>query len=138
VTSTPGNPIVAGDVIGNVVYDPSRTFTFVVKGNFDLHQSGRATYEGAQEVKSLIRRAGGKLSDEVGVETDFVVLGEEPAQPAKLSDEANAQDLKIFQEQMKAYTDYKQTEKVAARLHVLPLNANRFISLIGYNPTKVQ
>lgn len=136
VTQTLNNPITRGDLIGNVVYDPTRTFNFVVKGDFDLHKTNKPTAEGAQEVKSLIIRSGGKVSDDVSVTTDFLILGDEPARPAKLDEAATPQDQAVYQAQMKAYEDYKRASDTAAQFYIPRLDTNRFIGLVGFTPEK--
>ncbi|KKK60355.1 hypothetical protein LCGC14_3025190, partial [marine sediment metagenome] len=75
------DPIVEGDLVANLVYNTSRTYRFVVEGEFDLYGEGRTDPLGNRRVRSLIERFGGKVVDMVSVDTDFVVLGEEPTRP---------------------------------------------------------
>jgi beta-lactamase regulating signal transducer with metallopeptidase domain len=59
--------VVAGDVIGNVVYDKNARPVFVVAGTFheDL-------------VRRIIQQYGGRVTDEAGAAGDFVLLGAPP------------------------------------------------------------
>ncbi len=41
VERTGKEPIVAGDLVANVAFDPQRTYTFVVDGQFDLRKQGQ-------------------------------------------------------------------------------------------------
>lgn len=130
------NPIMVNDVIGNIAYDPTRKYTFVVKGEFDLHSVGKPSRQGAEEVKELISRSGGKIEDDLSVNTDFLVMGEEPVRPPKPAEDASPQDQAVNQAQMKAYDDYKQSKETAGGLFVPVLNTNRFLSLMGYAAIK--
>jgi hypothetical protein len=130
------NPVLSGDVIQNVVYDPQRVYTFVVMGDFDLHQAGKANHQSQDEVKDMIHRSGGKTADELTIRTDYLVLGEEPSRPPALAAEHTAQDEEVNAAQMKAYDEYSQAKRKAAELYITVLNANRFLNLMGYSPIK--
>ncbi len=81
IESSEGNPIVRGDVIANAVYDPSKTYKFVVDGLFDVDGDGVASRFERDTLEALIERWGGILVDEIQGDTDFVVLGEKPILP---------------------------------------------------------
>jgi hypothetical protein len=130
------DPIVPGDLIGNLVFDPDRVYTFVVKGAFDLYGSGRAKAEGAQEVKMLIDRFGGEVTEEIGVQTDFVVLGERPTEPTRPAESAPAQVWQAYNEQMRVHQQYNEVQRIASSLQIPILNANRFLAFIGYTPSR--
>lgn len=130
------DPIMEGDLIGNVAYDPNRIYTFVVKGDFDLHNTGKPTPEGAKEVKDIIERSGGKVVSDISINTDFLVMGEEPARPSKLDENATPQDQAVYQAQLKAYEDYSQARTAAPQLYVPILNANKFMALVGFSNAK--
>jgi len=125
------DPLIEDDLVSNIAFDENRVFTFVVEGKFDLLGKGAATEAGAEAVKQLIRRVGGKVVDEVNIDTDFVVIGEEPIPPPKPADDAPPQVWKVYQEQMKTYQAYKSIQGLAANMRIPVLNANRFLSLIG-------
>jgi NAD-dependent DNA ligase len=130
------DPIVEGDLIANIAYDPTRQYTFVVEGQFDLQGTGKTSAAGAEEVKNLIKRYNGKISPEVSIETDYVVMGEEPPKPPKPSESAPPQVWEIYRDQLKTYDQYQQVKTQATNLHVPILNTNRFLSLVGYRPVK--
>ena len=130
------NPVLSGDLVQNVAYDPQRVYTFVVMGDFDLHQSGKATAQGRDEVKDMIQRSGGKTADELTIRTDFLVMGDEPARPPALAAEHTPSDEEVFNAQMKAYEEFDKAKRKAAELYVPILNANRFLALMGYTPDK--
>jgi len=81
ITESRGNPIVRGDVIANAVYDPSKTYKFVVYGLFDMNRDGiKSKYE-SDDVAAMIRTWGGQIVTDLEGDLDFVVLGERPTLP---------------------------------------------------------
>ncbi|HOF17636.1 MAG TPA: hypothetical protein PK082_01910 [Phycisphaerae bacterium] len=130
------DPVVAGDLIANVAFDQNRALTFVVEGDFDLLGTGRATEAGAQAVKDLIQRFGGKVVKTISVETDFVVMGVEPELPPKPGENAELSVHKLYQEKMKLHDNYKNVQEMAMSMHIPVLNAGRFLALVGYTPGK--
>ncbi len=130
------NPVLSGDLIQNVAYDPQRVYTFVVLGDFDLHNAGKASHQGQIEVKDMIQRSGGKVADELTVRTDFLVMGDEPGRPPKPAADAPPSDQEVYDAQMKAYDEFQNAKRKAAELFIPILNANRFLALMGYTPDK--
>ncbi len=128
-----GTILSQGDLIANLVYDKNTKYTFVVYGKFDLDQNEQATAADAEVIKRLITQWGGRLSDQVTVNTDFVVLGAEPVLPEFTSDDlkdvVNVAKLDAAQRELDAYLDVVQK---ARDLHVPVLNQNRFLYFIGY------
>jgi hypothetical protein len=131
-----GDPIVAGDLVANLAFDPTRTYIFVVEGQFDLYGTGQATYQGADQAKALITRHGGKIAEEVSIDTDFVVLGVQPPQPPKPSEVARANDWKIYQEQLAIANRYNKIKQLAESMRIPVLNTNKFLAYIGSIPVR--
>lgn len=133
VRQTPGTQITEGDLIANLVYDPHTKYNFVVYGKFDLDHNGVATAQDADVIKRLIAQWGGKVVDQVNVDTDFIVLGKEPVVPAFSSDEE--QD-PIIQQKIaaakKEVQDYQNVLHEAGELHIPIMNQNRFLYFTGY------
>ncbi|RKY26166.1 MAG: hypothetical protein DRP83_04870 [Planctomycetota bacterium] len=134
VDDDPANPIVQGDIISNIAHQASRVRVFVVAGVFDLHATGQATSRDAEEVKNVIRQAGGKVAPKITVQTDYVVLGVEPAKPIAPADDALEATRKAYQRQLKQYNDYVALKTQAKTMGIPILNTNRFIELTGYKP----
>jgi hypothetical protein len=126
-----GVALTEGDLIANLVYDKNTTYNFFVYGNFDLDQNGVATAQDAEVIKRLITQWGGKLSTDINVDTDFVVLGKEPTIPDKPPGDdpiAIANYTKALEE-----ADRYASFSVKAREFRTPtLNQNRFLYMIGY------
>jgi hypothetical protein len=127
-------PIVVGDDVANIAFHPVRKNVFVVQGLFDLHGTGNATKLGAEQVKDVIRKAGGIVADEVGYQTDYIVLGAEPIKPAKPEEDAPTSAQQAYQKQLRRYKEYQNLRETAAALRIPILNTNRFILLTGYEP----
>jgi len=130
---TPGTQITEGDLIANLIYDPNTKYNFMVYGDFDLDHNNVATPQEADVVRRLVTQWGGKLTDKVDVDTDFVVLGKEPVIPnfskEDLQDPFNAKKLADAQQ---AADQYAAVKKAAIDLHIPIVNQNRFLYLIGY------
>lgn len=130
---TPGTQLSEGDLVANLVYDPNIKYNFVVYGDFDMDRNGVATPQDAEIIKRLVTQWGGKLVDQVNVDTDFVVLGKEPVLPVftaeELQDPFNAKKLADAQAALAAYQAVRTN---AQNLHVPIVNQNRFLYLIGY------
>jgi hypothetical protein len=126
-----GQALVEGDLIVNLVYDRNTKFNFVVYGNFDMDNNGVATPGDAEVIKRLINGWGGNVVDKINVNTDFVILGREPAIPEKPSVD-DALQMKIYEDAVAALDEYT-TIAANARDYRLPiLNQNRFLVLVGY------
>lgn len=129
-------PITEGDVVANVVYDTSRVHNFVVEGEFDLYAEGRADPLGNRRVRALVNTFGGKIADLVSVDTDFVIMGEEPPRPPEPAGDAPAGDWQLFNDKMRKYNHYKQIFAAAQTLQIPVLNTTRFLAFSGYVPVK--
>lgn len=132
----PMNPVIATDIIANVVYDPNRTYSFVVEGQFDLFGTGQPTAAGADEIRALVRKYRGNIADAVTPHTDFVVMGEEPPRPPKPAEAASEQAKKVYEDQLKEWRHYQDIRDQASKMQIPILNTNRFMALVGYTPVK--
>ncbi len=128
--------IAKGDPIANLAFDKSRTYSFVVEGVFDLHGTGKATLAGTAAVKTLIRNYGGKVSDEVTVSSDYVVLGNEMPKPVEPGPDSPPQVRKAYEDNVKIWNRYNSIKQRAIELKIPVLNANRFLDYIGQMPEK--
>lgn len=133
IKQQPNTNVTEGDVIANLIYDPNVKFHFVVFGKFDLDQNGVATQQDTQVIKRLITQWGGQLTDGVGTDTDFVVLGQEPVIPQFTADEENDP---LVQQKIatakKELDEYEAVRRVASELNIPIMNQNRFLYFVGY------
>ncbi|MDF1870023.1 MAG: hypothetical protein P1U30_06495 [Phycisphaerales bacterium] len=134
IASSQGNPIIRGNVIANAVYDPKKTYKFVVDGLFDIDGNGVATRFETDELEALIEQWGGKLEDDVVGDIDFVVLGEKPIlppPPGPGAPIATMQEYVRLQREIQRYDDLLIRAEDAS---IPLLNANRLQTLIGDFP----
>ena len=130
------DPVAIGDPFANIAYDPTRVPVFVVQGRFDLSGSGRLTEAGTKEVMALIKRSGGKITEKLTVDVDFVVMGPEPNKPAALEEDAPGPAKKAHEIRMEEYNRWQKTLDRAIALNVPKLNTKRFLTLTGYDSVK--
>lgn len=130
------NPIVVGDEVANLAFHAVRTYVFTVFGEFDLHGTNNPTRYGTQEVKEAIQRFGGKVGDTIDIQTDYVVMGDEPPRPEQPAPDASPSVQKAYQLQLREYNDYRKAIELAESLKIPVLNTNRFLLLTGYEPSE--
>ena len=134
VASSQGNPIIRGNVIANAVYDPRKTYKFVVDGLFDIDGDGIADSYETAELEALIEQWGGAIQDDVVGDIDFVVLGERPIlppPPGPGAPIATMQEYVRLQREIQRYDDLLIRAEDAS---IPLLNANRLQTLIGDFP----
>ncbi len=134
VASSQGNPIIRGNVIANAVYDPRKTYKFIVDGLFDVNGDGVANDYETEELEALIEHWGGKLEDQVVGDIDFVVLGEKPILPPPPGPGA---PIVIMQEYVRLQREIQRYDDLLIRAEdasIPLLNANRLQTLIGDFP----
>jgi hypothetical protein len=126
-----GQQIVEGDLILNLIYNTHTKFVFNIYGEFDLGGNGQATAADAEILRRLVTQWGGRTSDQVNVDTDFLVLGKEPAVPPA-TDNPSPLENDRREKALKANDDYHALEAAAQRLSIPILNQNRFLYFVGY------
>ena len=84
----------------------------------------------------LIKRAGGKVAEELDVYTDFLVLGVEPTRPSEPGAEAPETAQDAYREAFRVWQRYQDMLNKAAKYQILALNTTRFLALIGYDPQR--
>ncbi len=131
-----GEPILSGDLISNIVYDENRTFRFFVTGDFDLNQDGRATEMERRRATNLIQQWGGVVidSDDMPVDTDFLVIGEQLEFPEPPPDNPppTPAEIQEWLGRKERYIRQQELIGLARELSIPILNQNRFLTLIGY------
>ncbi len=125
-----------GDLVANLVFSPTRTYRFVIEGEFDLYGEGRTAPEGAQKVRRLIESLGGKVENEVSITTDYVIVGEKPPFPPKPREDAPRVAWAAYKAAKAQYDHYFAIEGRAAALAIPVLNTNRFLAFSGFVPKR--
>lgn len=114
--------LLAGDLVANPVYDPSRSLTFFVAGEFDLNRDGRPDAGGTETIKAMVREWGGTVQDELTPLTDFAVIGIAPRSPRE-GDEPFVGE---------RHERYHEALSTARSLSLPMLTQSSFLSFLGY------
>lgn len=139
--STPGQPIVRGDVLANAIYDPTHKFKFAIHGKFDIDSDGKPTEAEADFLRSLVMQWGGAVveidstsAQEITLpgDLDFLVLGVDPPKPAPLPADAPIVVINDWLARNAVYDRYYALYRQAQQAQIPVLNANRFFILIGH------
>jgi len=133
VRQTPGENVVEGDLCVNLVYDKNIKYNVMVYGKFDLDRNGQATDADADVIKRLVTQWGGKVTDKLNADTDFLVIGKVPEIPNYTQEELDRPEIQFEQERKKKeLADYEETLARAVELNIPVLNQNRFLYFTGY------
>jgi hypothetical protein len=131
----PKNAIVVNDAAANLIWDSKKTNTFVVAGDFDLKGEGRIDLEANEKIRKMVVQWGGKVSDSVTADTDFVILGTPPEvgqKPTLEETETYPNAMERYEQAVERLANYKQVQSQASTLSIPILNAERFLYFIGY------
>lgn len=132
-----GNPVIRGDVIANAIYDPNKTYKFVVFGNFDSDRDGVGTPAERAGVEAMIKSWGGTLSDDLSGDVDFLVMGSKPILPPRPDGSAPLEVALEFQRRFREVERYDALARQAVATGVPVLNENRLYTLIGKTPAAI-
>ena len=133
IRQTPGETLVEGDPCVNLVYDKNIKYNIVVYGNFDLDRNGQATAADGDVIKRLVTQWGGKITDKLSADTDFLVIGKVPEIPSYTQEELDRPEIQFEQEKKKKeLAEFDETLAHAIELNIPVLNQNRFLYFTGY------
>lgn len=131
IRQTRGNPVVKGDVVANAVYDPRKTYKFMVFGNFDTNNDGISTPEEQNDLRARIENWGGKVLDDLTGDVDFLVLGEKPVLPPEPSGTAPIGVIERYLAIRQQVTRYDELFAAATAANIPVLNQHRLGTLTG-------
>ncbi len=135
------NPIILNDIAANLIWDSDRTNVFVVAGEFDLDGDGDIDYEAAEKIKALIEKWGGRVADDISIDTDFLILGTMPRvlkKPTFEQIEVDPMAMEKYEASLRKLTSYKEVQTRAEALSVPVFNAERFLYFIGYKAQSIR
>ena len=128
-------PIILDDIVANLIWDSDKTNVFVVVGEFDLDSDGDIDYDAVDKIKSLIEKWGGRVADDISIDTDFLVLGR-PLQvrgkPTFEQMEVDPMAMEKYEASLQKLAHYKEVQTRAQVLSIPVFNAERFLYFIGY------
>ncbi|KPL22367.1 MAG: hypothetical protein AMJ75_08160 [Phycisphaerae bacterium SM1_79] len=128
-------PILQGDMIANLIWDSEKANVFVVVGDFDLDNDGNIDYDGVNRIRARIEKWGGTVADVVSVDTDFVVLGNQPKvlrEPSDFELEVDPRARKDYEDSLNRLERYNDVRDQAQALWIPIFNYERFLYFIGY------
>ncbi len=123
IWSLPGDPVIQGDRLINMVFDRDLKLNFFVLGEFDFTGSGMIDPNGYQKVVDAVTRSGGKVSKQLSPTVNFVVMGLPPEKALP------GQDAQKQSQQMRMYADLK--DQIQA-LGVPVVTPELFVKYTGY------
>jgi hypothetical protein len=135
VKSDTRDPVVKEDIVANLIWDRNTPNRFVVVGDFDFNNDGRIDADGAQRIAELIERYGGIVTDSITVDTDFLIVGVEPAslrRPTQQELDIDPMAQQRYEMSAKKIDAYNQLLGKAGSLGIPVFNQKRFLYLIGY------
>ncbi len=145
--------VLVGDLVANLIYDKNRVFKFFVVGDFDLDYDGRPDNQDYDQIVKMVQNWGGKVvtSEEraktlarlpkadmessltLPLDTDFLVMGQEPPVPEPIKNDDDAETIKRKRDAVAKYSYFQKLAKEAETLKVSRLNQSQFLVLIGYS-----
>jgi len=126
-----GQVLLEGDLIANPIYDPERSVSFLVLGEFDLDRDGLLDRDGGTVIESMVSDWGGSVQSELTALTDFVVVGTAPRRPRAPGDDS-PDAMARYNSRKQAYDQYMDTVSLAKSLGVPILNQQTFLNFLGY------
>jgi hypothetical protein len=134
--SDPKKPILLDDIVANLIWHSDKSNVFVIAGDFDLDNDGNIDENAAGKIKTLIEKWGGKVVDNISVDTDFLVLGDQPQvplqQPTFEQLELDPGATQRYEVLVQKLNHYNQLQSKAQALWIPVFRYERFLYFIGY------
>jgi len=129
------NPILKDDIIANLIWARDKAYLFCVGGDFDFDGDNQIDQDGFARVESLIKSWGGKVTYQLSVDVDFLVLGKKPVAPAKPAEDflnSNTKEAVVYRKSKDKADNYAQMIELNKALGIPTFNLSRFLRFIGY------
>ena len=107
ISRSRNQPVLEGDLVANAIYSKTRKHKFLVVGRFDLDNTGIRHRRQSRPHQGHGQEWGGEVVETVDTGTDFVVLGQGPAQPVAPPATASPIDKQRYQEALKAFEEFQ-------------------------------
>lgn len=128
-------PIILDDIVANLIWDSDKTNIFAIEGDFDLDNDGKIENDAVDRIKTLIEKWGGKVANNISIETDFLVLGKPPSiliRPSVTELEMDPMATERYEASRQKRVHYQDIQKQAQALLIPVFNYERFLFFIGY------
>ena len=128
-------PILQGDIVANLIWDTDRTNVFVIAGDFDLDNDEQIDNNGADKIKTLIEKWGGRVDDALSIDTNFLVLGKQPQvlqKPTVEEVDIDPRAMEVYNASLQRLDRYNGLRDQAQSLWIPIFTFDRFLYFIGY------
>jgi hypothetical protein len=128
-------PIILDDIVANLIWDSDKVNVFSIEGEFDLDGDGKIENDAVDKIKTLIGKWGGRVANEISIETDFLVLGIQPGiliRPTAAELEMDPMATERYEASRQKRVHYAQVQSQAQALLIPVFNYERFLFFIGY------
>jgi hypothetical protein len=128
-------PIILDDIVANLIWDSDKTNVFSIEGEFDLNGDGKIENDAADKLKTLIEKWGGKVANEISIETDYLILGKQPSvliRPSATELEMDPMATERYEASRQKRVHYQDIQNQAQALLIPVFNYERFLFFIGY------
>lgn len=129
-------PVLLDDIVANLIWHRDKTNVFVIVGDFDLDNDGNIDENATGRIKSLIEKWGGKVEDNISVDTDFLVLGDQPQvpqqQPTFEQLELDPGAMQRYEALVQQLSHYNELQSKAEAFWIPIFRYERFLYFIGY------
>jgi len=122
------SPVISGDVLLNPVYDRERRLRFVLVGKMDINGDD---LDETEQLKALIQEFGGKVDPTLTVQTDYLVVGEQPSVPSPPAAGDSPMVKQMYGDARNRFIEYTKALAEAESFSIPILNLNRFMGLVG-------
>jgi predicted nucleic acid-binding Zn-ribbon protein len=134
--SEPKRPILYGDIVANLIWNSDKTNVFVIAGDFDLDNDGNFDTNAIGRITALIEKWGGRVADTISIDTDFLLLGNQPLvptqQPTFEERELDPGAMQRYEALLERLNYYNQLQSQAQALWIPIFRYERFLYFIGY------
>ncbi|MHC4509584.1 MAG: BRCT domain-containing protein [Planctomycetota bacterium] len=135
IDSATRKPILHGDIVANLIWDSDKSNVFVIAGEFDIDNNGQVDSDGPARIKALIERWGGRVVDAISIDTDFLVLGQQPEvlrRPTLEETEIDPRAQTMYEASLARLDRYKELRSQAQTLWIPVFTYERFLYFVGY------
>jgi hypothetical protein len=135
------NPILQDDIVANLIWDSKKANVFMITGEFDLNSDGTFEYDAVDKMKALVLKWGGRITDSVTIDTDYLILGHPPRTMRKPTfDEMERDPLAVQKHEasLQRLTFYNNVQSQARALSIPIFSAEKFLYFIGYKSESVR
>ena len=136
IRSEAKRPILEGDIVANLIWNSDKTNEFVIAGDFDLDNDGNFDFNAIGRIRVLIEKWGGRVADTISIDTDFLLLGQQPQVPTQQPTfeqlELDPGAMQRYEALLQRLNHYNQLQSQAQALWIPIFRYDRFLYFIGY------